>query len=199
MACGLEIDECYTASWRESKYTLIHTHKDHRLRKTAMDKIMQQMHSHFQIVGSELFGFDSVACNAKTGEASFLLEDHPGFRILVEKVNKEPIDLEWWTRCATDDLRANRKGLLWKHIESTDPSNMTRAQLVERVRKWTPVVREAEQLRKTNGILNEHNAALLVRNHELSEEVRKERAFAHELLMKQLSNVDNSTSHMPSS
>jgi hypothetical protein len=146
-----------------------------------------------------LFGFDSVTCNAKTGEASFLLEDHPGFRILVEKVNKEPIDLEWWTRCATDDLRANRKGLLWKHIESTDPSNMTRAQLVERVRKWTPVVREAEQLRKTNGILNEHNAALLVRNHELSEEVRKERAFAHELLMKQLSNVDNSTSHMPSS
>ena len=166
--------------------------------KDSDGQIMHQMQSHFQIVGSELFGFDTIACNAKTGEASFSLEEHPGFRIIIQKINKEPIDLDWWTRCATDDLRSNRKGLLWKHIESTDPSNMTRAQLVERVRKWAPIVREAEELKKINIMLNEHNTTLLARNHELSEEVRKERAFNHEMLMKQLSNVGSSISHPPS-
>jgi hypothetical protein len=151
-----------------------------------MGKIMQKMHYRFQIMRSEIFGFDSVSSNSKTGE---LLEDHPGFRIMVQKVNTEPVDLEWWMGCEPADLFANRKGLLWKHIECTDVSHMTNAQLVDRFRKWAPVVKESEELTKLNVMLSGQNAALIDRVRELEEEVRAERAFSHDLLMKHVSSV----------
>jgi hypothetical protein len=184
--CGLEVDECYTATWRESKYTLFHLQRKDRLRRSGMDKIMQQIHYSFNIVTTEIFGFDSVSSNSKSdGE----LVDHPGFRIMIEKVNKEPLDLEWWMGCGATDLCENRKGLLWKHIESTDAKKMTNAQLVDRVQKWAPVVKESEELKKVNGMLGEQNAALIDRVRELEEEVRAERAFSHDLLMKHVSSV----------
>ena len=183
LACGIEVDECYTATWRESKYTLIHSHKTFRLRRTALDKIMNQLLAKFQIVKTEIFGFDSVSCNS---QADGKLEDHPGFHIIVEKVNKEPVDLEWWMHCEPKDLYTNRKGLLWKHLARTDPSEMTHAQLVERVRKWAPVVREAAELKVTNTVLSDHNMTLVHRNRELAEALQEERRFSHELLMKRI-------------
>ena len=153
-----------------------------------MDKIMQKMQDRFQIMKSEIFGFDSVSSNSKTGE---LLEDHPGFRIMVQKVNKEPVELEWWLGCEPADLFVNRKGLLWKHIESTDVSGMTNAQLMDRVRKWAPVVKESEELKQMNAMLSEHNAALIDRVRKLEEEVQAERAFSHDLLMKQVSSAND--------
>jgi hypothetical protein len=181
--CGLEVDECYTATWRESKYTLFHLQRQHRLRQSGMDKIMQQIHCRFNIVTTEIFGFDSVSSNSKSDQ----LIDHPGFKIMIEKVNAEPLDLEWWMGCGATNLCANRKGLLWKHIESTDAKNMTNAQLVERVQKWAPVVQASEELKQMNAMLSEHNAALIVRVKELEESLRAERAFSHDLLMKQVS------------
>jgi hypothetical protein len=160
LACDLKVDECYTATWRESKYTLLYLDRMHRTRETAVDKIMQKMQDRFQIVRSSIFGFDSVSSNFKTGE---VLEDHPGFRIMVQKVNQEPVDLEWWIRCGAAELSANRKGLLWKYIESTDPKSMTHAQLVTRVQKWAPMVSELERLINMNAMLSEHNAALIDR------------------------------------
>jgi hypothetical protein len=187
LTCGLRVDECYTAIWRESKYTLVHIEKGGRLRQTAMDKIMLQIQEEFQIVRTEIFGFDSVSCNSKLGETAFALEDHPGFRIMVEKVNKDPVDLEWWMCCEGEDLFSNRKGLLWKHIERTDAGNMTRAQLVERVKKWAPLVRELADLRQMNSMLSDHNATLVNHNRELANALHEERVFSHELLMKRIS------------
>jgi hypothetical protein len=158
--CGLEVDECYTATWRESKYTLFHLQRKHRLRRSAMDKILQQIHYRFNIVPTEIFGFDSVSSNSRSnGE----LMDHPGFRIMVEQVNREPLGLEWWISCGAAELSANRKGLLWKYIESTDARSMTHAQLVTRVQKWAPMVSELERLKNMNAMLGEHNAALIDR------------------------------------
>jgi hypothetical protein len=186
LECGLEVDECYTATWRESKYTLLHLQRMHRLRRSGMDKIMQRIHCNFNIVTSEIFGFDSLSSNSKSdGE----LLNHPGFRIMVEKANKEPIDLGWWMSCGAADLCANRKGLLWKHIESTDARRMTNAQLVERVQKWAPVIQESEELKQMNTMLGDHNAALIVRVRELEESLRAEQAFSHDLLMKQVASA----------
>jgi hypothetical protein len=143
--CGLEVDECYTATWRESKYTLIHSNKTFRLRRTALDKIMHQLLAKFQVVETEIFGFDAVSCNS---QAEGKLEDHPGFRIIVEMANKEPVDLEWWMLCEAQessqerDLLNYRNGLLWKHIERTNPECMTKVQLIKRVLKWGPIIKE---------------------------------------------------------
>jgi hypothetical protein len=179
LKCGLQVDECYTATWRESKYTLLHTERHHRLRKTGMDKVMQRLRREFQVVGTELFGFDSLSCNSRADGG---LEDHPGFRILVERVNQQPSDLEWWIADGADALHAYRRGLLWKHIESTDPAQMTRAQLVDRVRRWAPLVKEVEDLKSVNAFLNDHTVALGQQNRVLLESLREERAFVDEML-----------------
>jgi hypothetical protein len=142
--CGLEVDECYTVSWRESKYTLIHTQRCHRLRRTGMDKIMSKVQSLFQITGSGLFGFDSLSCNSRLDEAgAFSLVVHPGFRYMVQELKKSPSRIEWWM--TQGDLKTNRKGMLWKYFDDTPPADMTREQLIKRVTAWGPIVKEHEQ------------------------------------------------------
>jgi hypothetical protein len=142
--CGLEVEECYTATWRESKYTLIKVHKANRPRKTGMQKIMCRMIQKFRVIETEIFGFDSVSYNSKAEQTS--LEDHPGFKLIVQNANKTPVtDLERWIHKGVQDLAANRKGLLWRHIEITDAKSMTRSRLIQRVEMLTARVRELEQ------------------------------------------------------
>jgi hypothetical protein len=172
--CGLEVEECYTATWRESKYTLIRVNKANRPRKTGMQKVMYQMLEKFRVIKSEIFGFDSMSSNSKADHTS--LEDHPGFKLMVQKANMTPVDLEWWIHEGVQDLATNRKGLLWRHIETTDAKSMTRFQLIQRVEMWRPIVVEAEELRNMNSMLTERVRAL-------EQEVRDERAFNDNMLI----------------
>ena len=188
--CGLKVEECYTATWRESKYTLIRVHKAHRLRRSGMQKVMDQMLKKHRVIETEIFGFDSVSSNSKAEHAS--LEDHPGYKRMVQKANTKPIDLEWWIHKGAQDLAANRKGLLWRHIDSTDAKSMTRSQLIQRVEMWRPVVMEVEELKTTNSMLMEQ-----VR--ELQQTVRHERAFNDSMLIQFASGVRPSPPQQPSS
>jgi hypothetical protein len=172
--CGLKIEECYTATWRESKYTLIRMNQAHRLRRTGMQKVMDQLLKKHRVIETEIFGFDSVSSNSKADHTS--LEDHPGYKLMVQKANSNPIDLEWWIRKGVKDLASNRKGLLWRHIDSTDAKDMTRTQLIQRVEKWKPVVKEIEELKTTNAMLME-------RVRELEQTVRDERTFNDNMLI----------------
>ena len=188
---NMEVDECYTVTWRESKYTLLHVPRDHRLRRRTMKKVMRKLLEKYQILETEIFGFDSVSCNSRVKEAISSLEDHPGFQLMVEKVNKDPENLEWWMRCETENLNTNRKGLLWKHIESTDAGSMTRAQLVQRVRKWAPMVAECALLKETNVMLGESNQALIQHIHELEQTLRNERAFNDKTTMQLVAKIQD--------
>jgi len=181
---GLHVDECYTVTWRESKYTLFRLSKQNRFRATAISKIMQSLKDVHGIVGSGLFGFGSVSCN--DGKNDELLVDHPGFRRMVDVLNDNPSTLDWWME--SGDLLSNRKGLLWKHIGATEPSSMTKAQLVQRVNKWGPLVKEAESLKELNTVLGRR---LQETEHALGESVEacnKERKcsddFFHQLRAK---------------
>ena len=136
--CGLVLEECYTIAWRESKYTLIRLSKVHRVRQTALLKIMQLLHERYGIVGTGIFGFDFVASNNQATDESLFA--HPGFKLMAEAINKDISVLETWMR--EGDIVNNRKGLLWKFLDDTPPGNMTRAQLVKRVTEWGPIVRE---------------------------------------------------------
>lgn len=181
---GLCVDECYTVTWRESKYTLFRLSKENRFRASSIAKVMQRLRESYDIVGSGLFGFSSVSFN--DGNKDELLVDHPGFKRIVEVLNKAPESIEWWME--SGDLFSNRKGLLWKHFENTDPLSMTKAQLVQCVTKWSPIVKEAETLKESNSLLGRR---LQETEHEL-EEVRtafnKERKcsddFFHQLRAK---------------
>jgi len=146
---GLIVDECYTVLWRESKYTLFHLSRQNRTRATAIYKMLKNLKEAHGIIDSGLFGFDSVSCNDEVkGER---LNDHPGFRHMVHILNENRDGLEWWMQ--SGDLDSNRKGLLWKHLECTDPSLMTRFQLVQRVRTLGPLVKEVGDLKGLNTTL----------------------------------------------
>jgi hypothetical protein len=136
-ACGLELDECYTTAWRESKYTLIRLNRLRRVRRTAFVKIMRQLHELHGIIGTEIFGFEMASCSSQTTDES--LFDHPGFKHIVHAMNKDISRLEVWMR--EGDVLTNRAGLLWKHIESTEPEKMTRAQLIKLVKEYDELKR----------------------------------------------------------
>ena len=131
-SCGLVVEECYTTAWRESKYTLIRLDKSHSVRRASVVKIMQDLHDHHGIIGTEIFGFEMVSSNTQAGDDN--LFDHPGFRLIVEAMNKDISRLESWLR--EGEVLTNRKGLLWKHIEGTDPELMTKAQLMHRAKEY---------------------------------------------------------------
>ena len=81
------------------------------------------------------------------------------------------------------DLLTYRKGLLWKYIESTDPKEKTRKQLMDQVIKWTPLIQERETLIEANRVLqatlNAETRSFLdlvqvrERNHTLTLEINK--------------------------
>ena len=137
---GIIVDECYSVLWRESKYTLFHLARENRVRRSAVVKAMHRMKGSFGIVGSEIFGFDSVSCNA--GKNNNALESHPGFKFMVETLNTSSGNLIWWMK--EGNVETNRKGLLWKHMDGTDPDQMTKAQLVRLVREWVPSLQQKE-------------------------------------------------------
>ena len=148
-SCGLEVEECYTATWRESKYTLIKLSNVHRIRTIAVVKVMQRMKDNYGIIGTEIFGFDVISCNSQMNDENLFA--HPGFKMMVDIMNKDISKLEWWMR--DGDITSNRKGLLWKHIQSTDPTQMTRAQLVQQVKEWGPAMKDYAELKQTYTIL----------------------------------------------
>jgi hypothetical protein len=139
-----------------------------------MQKVMDRMLTKYRVIETSIFGFNSVSFNSKAENAS--LEDHPGFKLMVQKANKTPVELEWWIHKGVQNLAANRKGLLWRHIDSTDAKKMTRTQLIQRVKNWRPIVTEAEELKSMN-------AMLIERVRELEQTVRDERAFNDNMLI----------------
>ena len=112
---------------------------------------MKEIQLNHGIVRSHIFGFDSVSCNAKDGISS--LEDHPGFKYMVDRANIAPDDVEQWM--SNGELKTNKKGLLWKHIDTTPPSAMTRAQLIKRVTEWGPIVQDYADVKQHTTFLIE--------------------------------------------
>jgi len=151
LSCGIEVDECYTITWRESKYTLIHLPKTKRVRITAISKTMLKLKEKHGVIEGGVLGFDSIAYNAKNNDDNNSLESHPGFRFMIKALNEKRETLEWWMGC--NDLLSNKKGLLWKHINDTDASSMSRAQLEKRVTEWGPLVKEYPTLKDLVGSL----------------------------------------------
>ena len=153
--CGLTIDECYTATWRESKYTLIRLRKEHRIRQSGFAKIMKQLQIEFEILGTGIFGFDTISYNSEARDES--LRFHPGFKLIVDTLNRDPDNLEWWM--LNGDIQSNRKGLLWKHMHAINPAEMTKAQLIMRLQNQDKLLDEIKSLKQENATLLEINAS----------------------------------------
>ena len=110
---GIECDECYTISWRESKYTLIHLNRLKRARLSKMKKAMAHLENTFGVKGSCIMGYETLSSNEK----ELNVTEHPGFKRMVELMNAKSEELKSWLK--EGNIFTNRKGLLWKYIEGT--------------------------------------------------------------------------------
>ena len=176
-ASGLEVDECYTVAWRESKYTLFHLPTKHRIRKTALSKIMDELVKTHGLILGEIMGYDSIASTTNLSTED-MLDTHPGFKMMIEILNTRQTELEWWME--DGDLTSNKNGLLWKHIQTVPAEKMTRAQLIKRVNQWTPIIQEHKKLKQEHAslhqaLLSETNSAneMMQEVMRLREELRK--------------------------
>ena len=147
-AHGIMCDECYTITWRESKYTLIHLKTQDKMRLGAMTKAISKMEASVGLKLSSIVGYEGLTSNQRD-ESSVC--EHPGFRRMIQLLNQNPDDLAAWS--AAGDWKTNRKGLLWKFMEETDLRQRTRAQLISQILEWAPTIQEAVSLRAENETL----------------------------------------------
>ena len=142
---GVRIDECYTARWRESKFTLIRCLKDNRIRPEALKTAMDALETSDGIVlRATIVGYDSLSSMNKQKIDS--LEDHPGFKKIIELLNMRSDDVKYWIN-GEKNVYDHRSGALWKYIDTTDPKKMTQGQLSARVIAWKPIIDAHETLK----------------------------------------------------
>ena len=181
---GIKSDECYTVLWRESKYTLFHCTKKHRVSMESLKQATKAMGERYRIVfNAAVFGYDAICSNdAFTGES---LENHPGFQKLVEALNAGSEDFSWWIDGDESCIHKHRKGLLWRYIENTDPDKMTHKQLASRVKAWAPIVRSHETLQAAY----DATSSRLQANEEKMKQLRNELQVEREISAKKSENI----------
>lgn len=107
------MDECYSATDRSHKFTLVRFEK--KTRKSAVKKFMSYASNKYGIVSSEIVGYDGITANNTSNE----LYMHVGFQILIQfKTNMNPL-FSFWIK--SPDLRGG--GILETYLRNDRPIN----------------------------------------------------------------------------
>ena len=163
----LEIDECYTLTQRDLKYTLIHIRK--RFVRSTITSLMCRLDEEHGIKSACVFGYNYVSMGEE-------IDDHPGMKMIIENVKKNADILECWT--SDGDIRNNKRGLLYLHLPGFDIHDMTRAQLVNHVKELNEKIRDNETRLATLETLTVENDELRRENERLKRRMEiQERLF----------------------
>ena len=87
--CGIEIDECYTLTQRDLKYTIIHTIPNKKS-LFQIQKVLKEAKRLYDINASNIFGYDPVTANDCN------LQDHPGMKLMIKCMNENDERFESW-------------------------------------------------------------------------------------------------------
>jgi len=110
----IEVDECHSTKDRVMAFTYIHLTK--RVRQSSIEKFMKRANELHGIVQNAIFGYESVACISKQGNAT-TIEEHVGFQMLLRHyVAKNPAFVPW-----TDGEPVLKRGRILKAAE-VDPA-----------------------------------------------------------------------------
>ena len=149
---GIEIDQCYTLSQRDFKYTLIHLVK----KKTPLQirKMLDDAETTHGIKLNNLFGYESVTGNDSD------LQHHPGMKLMIHHMNRKHDCFEAWL--LKPDLYTNAKGIMHRFLTIEDVPKLTRAQLEfyaatleEKHKEHRERTRECEHLNEELGLQND--------------------------------------------
>jgi len=122
---GIDIDECYTLSQRDFKYTLIHTTK--RISPPSMKSAVTKLETVTGIKGAGIFGYDNLLSGIGVSE-------HPGMKLMIEHMNKESTCFEYWLQSGS--IESNRRSLLNKYLDSHDLCTMSKPQLLNYIHSY---------------------------------------------------------------
>ena len=122
---GINIDECYTLTQRDLKYTLIHTPK--RITIYSMKNVFRVLEAETGIKGSCVFGYEEICFGDGVWE-------HPGTKLMVEHMNNKSPDFNSWLQ--NGSLETNKRGLLAKFIISNNLQDMSKTQLLHYIQDY---------------------------------------------------------------
>jgi len=138
----IKVDECYTLSQRDLKYSLFHSQV--RLTKSLFSLILNEIEKKHEIRCTAVFGYDEIQMGDE-------IDSHPGFKKMVELMNaKSPLFESWML---TGSLETNKRGILYKYLSQGLTGRSTKARLLHQI----------EVLRQENEVLRRENEALQVR------------------------------------
>ena len=130
---AIDVDECYTLTQRDLKYTLLHVKS--RVVRSTITSMMIALNDAYGIKSAAVFGYNAVSLGPE-------LDEHPGMRLIADSVKLETALLECWME--RGDLRSNRRGLLYNYLPGVPVDSMTRGQLLRRVKELSGQVDEAK-------------------------------------------------------
>jgi len=142
----IEADECHSTKDRVMIYTYIHLIK--RVRQTSIEKFMEKAHKMYGIVQNEIYGYESIAGNTRTGN-DLPIEQHVGFQMLVRHYLTENTA---FIPC-TDGESIIKRGLILKATE-IDPDkppvleNQSKARIITYTRTLEVKVEQAKKQEK---------------------------------------------------
>ena len=177
----MKCDECYTITWRESKYTLIHLKYQNRLRLTQVKKAMVSLNSEHGIISNAIEGYDAFSCNDKAEEH---VTQHPGFERMIELLNTDSSEIRSWLE--DGDLLTYKKGLLYKYLQSTDPKKRPRSQMDVQVKKMNALTRENTELKEEIQTLRSTLTAETTRSDQYFQKLMDQKEECDELRMRLL-------------
>lgn len=128
----LAVDECYTLTQRDLKYTLIHLQR--RVLRTTISKFMCYLERTYEIKSTNVFGYSSISLGSE-------IDDHPGNLLIIEALNSDSSALDCWL--AVGDVRSNNKGLLYDHLKGMSLEKMTKGQMMNFVKSQDKELVEA--------------------------------------------------------
>jgi hypothetical protein len=131
--CGLKdaVREIYNMRLRESKYVLLNLERSGRTRVQQMKHVVEQLHAQFQMVSTQIVGYDSITGNAAADDGISL---HPGFRFMVEAIRKGSDDVQLWVKDGQPEKKKGR-GFLQRVLCDGDVESMSKKQLIAEVLK----------------------------------------------------------------
>ena len=181
--CRLEVDECYTIQWRESKYTLIHLRA--KQRGSTISKRISSTQPQFGIIASNILGYESITGNvSQSTDDHQKIDDHPGFQRMVEILNTDPSQIKSWTR--TDSPFTNTKGVFWQYLETLPSDQASKTQLKRIIDKWKPMIQELKTIKPAYESVMRRLADREARLDDVTSALQKEQEF-RELASMQLS------------
>lgn len=153
----IEVDECYTLTQRDLKYTLLHFKR--RVFRSTMTSWMCHMDEKHGIKSTSVFGYLAVSMGDD-------IDEHPGMALIVDALNSGSQALECWL--AEGTVRENPRSLLFDYLAGIPLELMSRPQLLNHVKRqeskiaeykaqieeMTAITIQVEQLQLANTRLN---------------------------------------------